>query len=80
MDLGQRMREWMLAGELSIADDPYLARDSARAQRLTPQITTIDPTDPGPADAVVGAGSVVLRDLPARGVGGRVAGRVVRTL
>jgi maltose O-acetyltransferase len=39
------MRERMLAGELYIADDPELARDSARAQRLTRQINTIDPTD-----------------------------------
>ena len=39
------MRERMLAGELYIADDPELARDSARAQRLTRQLNTIDPTD-----------------------------------
>lgn len=39
------MRERMLAGELYIADDPELARDSARAQRLTHQINTMDPTD-----------------------------------
>jgi maltose O-acetyltransferase len=39
------MRERMLAGELYIADDPELARDSARAQRLTHQINTADPTD-----------------------------------
>lgn len=111
------MRERMLAGELYIADDPELARDSVRAQRLTHQINAMDPTDhqrrrellaellgafgegsePGPrrakweapepivvgdnvwpgggvivcpgvtigADTVVGAGSVVVRDLPA---------------
>jgi maltose O-acetyltransferase len=41
------MREGMLAGELHIADDPDLARDSARAQRLMHQINTIDPTDHG---------------------------------
>jgi maltose O-acetyltransferase len=46
MDQKQKgMRERMLAGELYIADDPELARDSARAQRLTHQINTIDPTD-----------------------------------
>jgi maltose O-acetyltransferase len=46
MDESQRgMRSRMLAGELYIADDPELARDSARAQRLTHQISTIDPTD-----------------------------------
>jgi maltose O-acetyltransferase len=39
------MRQRMLAGELYIADDPELARDSARAQRLTHQINTMDPTD-----------------------------------
>jgi maltose O-acetyltransferase len=46
MDQGQKgMRERMLAGELYIADDPELARDSARAQRVTHQINTMDPTD-----------------------------------
>jgi maltose O-acetyltransferase len=39
------MRERMLAGELYLADDPELARESARAQRLTHQINTMDPTD-----------------------------------
>jgi maltose O-acetyltransferase len=39
------MRERMLAGELYVADDPELARESARAQRLTHQINTMDPTD-----------------------------------
>src|SRR6201991_2202199 len=39
------MRERMLAGELYIADDPELARDSARAQRLTHRFNTMDPTD-----------------------------------
>jgi maltose O-acetyltransferase len=42
---GMTMRERMLAGELYIADDPELARDSARAQRLTHQLNTMDPTD-----------------------------------
>jgi maltose O-acetyltransferase len=39
------MRERMLAGELYIADDPELAADAARAQRLTHLINTADPTD-----------------------------------
>lgn len=36
----------MLAGELYIADDPDIARDSERAQRLTHLINTLGPTDP----------------------------------
>ena len=39
------MRERMLAGEPYIADDPALARDSQRAQRLTHLVNTSDPTD-----------------------------------
>jgi maltose O-acetyltransferase len=39
------MRERMLAGELYIADDPELAEDSRRAQRLTHRINTMDPGD-----------------------------------
>lgn len=39
------MRERMLAGEPYIADDPEIARDSARAMRLTHEINTMDPTD-----------------------------------
>jgi maltose O-acetyltransferase len=39
------MRERMLAGELYIADDPDLAKDSARAQRLSHQYHSMDPTD-----------------------------------
>jgi maltose O-acetyltransferase len=140
------MRERMLAGELYVADDPELARDSVRAQRLTHQINTMDPTDhqrrrelltellgafgegseirppqllpathplePGPrrakweaaepivvgdnvwlgggvivcpgvtigADTVVGAGSVVVRDLPAGVVAVGSPARVVRAL
>lgn len=35
----------MLAGELYIADDPDIARDSQRAQRLTHLINTLDPND-----------------------------------
>ena len=39
------MYERMLAGQLYIADDPALARDSKRAQRLTHLINSSDPTD-----------------------------------
>ena len=39
------MRERMLAGELYIADDPELARDSQRAMALTHQLNTADPND-----------------------------------
>ena len=39
------MRERMLAGELYITDDPQLAADDARAQRLTHRINTTDPSD-----------------------------------
>ena len=35
----------MLAGEMYIADDPVLAEESRRAQRLTHQINTMDPND-----------------------------------
>jgi maltose O-acetyltransferase len=39
------MRDRMLAGDMYIADDPELARASARAMRLTHQLNTMDPTD-----------------------------------
>lgn len=39
------MRERMLAGELYLADDPEIVADLLRAQRLTHQINTADPTD-----------------------------------
>jgi maltose O-acetyltransferase len=45
MSVEKSMYERMLAGELYIADDPALARDSKRAQRLTHLINTSDPTD-----------------------------------
>ena len=45
MDDGRSMRERMLAGDLYIADDPDLARESERAMRLTHRLNTIDPTD-----------------------------------
>ncbi|GIF72169.1 maltose O-acetyltransferase [Asanoa siamensis] len=37
------MRDRMLAGEPYIADDPELARESVRAQRLTHEINSMDP-------------------------------------
>ncbi len=46
------MRERMLAGDLYIADDPELARDSERAQRLAHWLDTLDPAD-GPARRAV---------------------------
>lgn len=39
------MRDRMLAGEPYIADDPDLALESRRAQRLAHRINTMDPTD-----------------------------------
>lgn len=39
------MRERMLAGELYLAEDPELAAQSDRAQRLTHRINTMDPTE-----------------------------------
>lgn len=39
------MRDRMLAGDLYLADDPELISDSQRAQQLTHQINTLDPTD-----------------------------------
>jgi len=53
MDDDKSMRDRMLAGELYIADDPQLARDSQRAQQLTNQINTIDPTTPGAVSALL---------------------------
>lgn len=45
MTAEKSMYERMLAGELYIADDPALARDAKRAQRLTHLINSSDPTD-----------------------------------
>jgi maltose O-acetyltransferase len=39
------MRDRMLAGELYIADDPELARDSRRAMTLTHRLNHADPND-----------------------------------
>ncbi|MBB2946805.1 maltose O-acetyltransferase [Actinoplanes lutulentus] len=39
------MHARMLAGELYIADDPDIARESARARRLAHEINAMDPTD-----------------------------------
>lgn len=44
-DPEKSMRDRMLTGEPYIADDPDLARESSRAQRLTHLINTMDPTD-----------------------------------
>jgi maltose O-acetyltransferase len=46
------MRQRMLAGDLYIADDPDLARDNARALRLSHRLNTMDPAD-GAARRVV---------------------------
>jgi maltose O-acetyltransferase len=48
------MRERMLAGDLYIADDPDLARESARAMSLTHRLNTMDPTDHAGLRAVLG--------------------------
>jgi maltose O-acetyltransferase len=45
MTAEKSMRERMLAGELYIADDPELARDSVRAQALTHRLNALDPND-----------------------------------
>lgn len=45
MSNAKSMRDRMLAGESYIADDPELAEESRRAQRLTHQINTMDPND-----------------------------------
>lgn len=39
------MRDRMLAGDLYIADDPELVRDSQRAQQRAHRINALDPTD-----------------------------------
>jgi maltose O-acetyltransferase len=43
--MARSMRDRMLAGDLYLADDPELIRDSKRAQKLTHQINVLDPTD-----------------------------------
>ena len=47
------MRDRMLAGEPYIADDPVLAEESQRAQRLAHRINTMDPTDGGARRALL---------------------------
>lgn len=47
------MRDRMLAGEMYVADDPVLAEESRRAQRLTHRINTMDPNDGGRRDLLV---------------------------
>ncbi|MGC1208432.1 MAG: sugar O-acetyltransferase [Ornithinimicrobium sp.] len=53
MEEEKSMRDRMLAGELYIADDPDIARDSRRAQKLTHQFNTMDPTDAGAVRALL---------------------------
>ncbi|MGB5953632.1 MAG: sugar O-acetyltransferase [Ornithinimicrobium sp.] len=53
MTQNESMRDRMLAGELYIADDPQIAHDSQRAQRLTHRINTIDPSTPGAVHALL---------------------------
>jgi len=43
--MARSMRDRMLAGDLYLADDPELIRESRRAQQLTHRINTLDPTD-----------------------------------
>lgn len=43
--MASTMRERMLAGELYLADDHELARDSRRAMSLTHRLNTADPND-----------------------------------
>lgn len=46
MDVSEKtMRDRMLAGELYLADDPEIIQDLDRAQRLTHELNTTDPTD-----------------------------------
>jgi maltose O-acetyltransferase len=47
------MRERMLAGDLYIADDPALARESARARQLTHRLNTGDPADSAARHAIL---------------------------
>ncbi|MCX8555840.1 sugar O-acetyltransferase [Mycolicibacterium mucogenicum] len=43
--MARSMRDRMLAGDLYLADDPELIRDSKRAQHLTHRINALDPVD-----------------------------------
>ncbi|MFL0286912.1 sugar O-acetyltransferase [Mycobacterium sp. SMC-21] len=43
--MARSMRDRMLAGDLYLADDPELIRESKHAQRLTHRINALDPTD-----------------------------------
>ncbi len=53
VDQEKSMRDRMLAGELYIADDPGIAQDSQRAQRLTHQFNTMDPTAQGAVQEIL---------------------------
>ena len=78
------MRERMLAGELYIADDPVLSEEHLRAMDLIEQFNRSPASDNSSAarslNTVVGAGSVVTRDLPANVVAMGSPARVIRPL
>ena len=69
------MRDRMLAGELYIADDPELA-----GQRLAGGGVIVAPGVTIGENTVVGAGAVVVRDLPADVVAVGNPARVIRTI
>ena len=48
------MRERMLAGDMYIADDPELARESERAMQLMHAVNTMDPSDLNVASIAIG--------------------------
>lgn len=50
---GRSMRERMVAGDLYIADDPEVARELARAQRLAHRLNALDPGDAGARRALL---------------------------
>ena len=47
------MRDRMLAGDLYIAADPVLGEENARAQALSHQLNSMDPTDGGGRRAIL---------------------------
>ena len=53
MTTQRTMRERMLAGELYLAEDPELAAEAARAQRLSHRFNTTDPADDAALRAVL---------------------------
>lgn len=52
-DDARPMIDRMLAGELYLADDPWLGEQSARAQSLSHRYNTMDPTDRAARDALL---------------------------